>query len=110
EFDLLKARIIKIDIEGAEWHLLKALKPFIPLLASNAEIVLEAVDQYLISSNGSLNEIIALLGEDGFEPWLFENEYSPKWYATYRPRQPVPLGSKRLRQADLLFRRSVVQT
>ena len=104
--ELLAARLIKIDVEGAEWLVAQGMGDVLPRLRADVEILVEVKPDALAALGGSLDMFLALFERAGFMAYEIENSYQPADYM--RPSQATP---QRLRRrdfvmADLLFRRA----
>jgi FkbM family methyltransferase len=105
--ELRTARVIKIDVEGAEWDVCKGLMPVLPELRSDAEIILEVTPSEIESQGHQCSELIRGFTEIGFFPYVIDNAYSAEFLM--EPLQDNP--PRRLRefrlteQTDLVFSR-----
>ncbi len=106
EADLCRARLIKIDVEGAEWMVLQGLRPLLPRLAPDVRVLLEVTPSALARTGGSFDELLALFAGAGFAPPLeIPNRYDPGFYihpGDLTPRPPVLDGTGMM---DLMFSR-----
>ena len=66
---LRRARLIKIDVEGAEWLVLSGMAASLPLLARDVEILVEADPAALARHGASLPDLLALMRAGGFAPF-----------------------------------------
>ena len=102
--DLRRARVIKIDVEGAEWLVLRGMRDVLPKLAPDAEVLVEVNVRALRSFGASLRDLLELFAEAGFAPFEVRNGYDARHYLE-PPAAPVPL-CRELEFGDLLFRRN----
>src|SRR6185312_11674128 len=79
------AKIIKIDVEGAEWAVLQGLGNELRYLSPNTEIIIEANVAAICASGSSLGEFLKLFSDAGFKPYRILNPYSPAFYAMPLP-------------------------
>ena len=80
ELEFSSCRLIKVDVEGHEMHVLDGL---IPLLASSRpdlEIVIEISGRELELEGASVDALFKKMGALGFLPYLIENDYHPHRY------------------------------
>jgi FkbM family methyltransferase len=106
EADLLRARLLKIDVEGAEWMVLQGLRPLLPRLAPDVRVLLEVAPAALEETGGSLDALLALFAEAGFAPPLeIPNRYDAGFYINPGDLAPRPFRPDGTRMADLLFAR-----
>jgi FkbM family methyltransferase len=103
---LRSARMIKIDIEGAEWAVVQSLWDVLPVLAENAEIVVEAHEGAIRQSGGTPEAFLEIFSDAGSTAFVILNEYSIPFYIHDGPELNFsPLRDRNFSQIDLLFRR-----
>ncbi|MFJ4704419.1 FkbM family methyltransferase [Streptomyces anulatus] len=85
------ARVIKIDVEGAEAAAIRGLLPAIPGLRDDAELVVEITPRLLAKQGESAADLIDSLRAHGFHAYTLTNDYDPATYprAMSRPQPPV---------------------
>lgn len=105
EADLLAARLIKIDVEGAEWLVLRGLAPLLPRLRPEAEILLELNPAALERLGGSLDELLAMFARAGFTAFEIANRYDTRFYIAPVATAARPFDPRRGGLLDLVFRR-----
>jgi FkbM family methyltransferase len=107
--EIERARIIKIDAEGAEWRVIAGLAGVLPHCRDDLEIVVELAPGLLREDGASPDDIARLLGEHGFRPYRLENDYDGSAYyggnAARRPTRIAEFPSE-LEQFDVVFSRS----
>lgn len=86
--DLAAARVIKIDVEGAEAAAVTGLVPQLGLLRHDTELVIEVSPRLLRRQGRDLAEITEPLALHRWTPYLLANDYSAASYprAIRRPR------------------------
>jgi len=104
--DLLAARLIKIDVEGAEWMVIQGIAALLPQLRPEVEILIEVKRDALAAMGASVAALLALFADAGFAAFEVENDYGAASYIAGRPLAPVPLARQDFEMADLVFRRS----
>ena len=109
ENEVLNARFIKIDVEGAEWLVLEGIRHLLPRLSPRTEVLLEVNPESLRSMGVSVEGCLALFRDSGFDPWVIDAETNQPFYAGRR----ASVGIKPLANefdggevVDLLFRRN----
>lgn len=112
---LFSARLIKIDIEGAEWPLIKGITPMLGLFSASTEWIIEVTPTAIRSQGGSAQEIVETFFQAGYRAYIFENHYDIDWYARETRRllketperlvQPLTQPVESYDQLDLLFSR-----
>jgi hypothetical protein len=104
EFD--RARLIKIDVEGAEALVVDGLRELLPRARPDLEILIEISPERLAKQKRRPEDILAVLAEAGFRPYLLENDYSAtSMLSGARPPLLQPLDQPLRGQADILFSR-----
>ena len=104
-----RARVIKIDVEGAEAAAVRGLLPLLPSLRDDAELVVE-VGGGPRGARGpdTARAVIGMLCGHGFNVYRLENDYAPTAYraggACARPRR-VRDGGSVTGECDLVFSR-----
>ena len=102
---LLSARLIKIDVEGAEWLVIQGMAGVLPLLREDCEILLEVNPAALEQGGGSLEELLAVFAAAGFAPFEVPNCYQSRFYIQPPELTVTPFTRRTFDLADLVFRR-----
>ncbi|WP_280264803.1 FkbM family methyltransferase [Nocardia wallacei] len=105
--DLENARMIKVDVEGAEGTVLSQLARLVPRLRSDCEILVEVTPKWLAAMGHTVDEILKPLTDKGFRVFRVPNSYAPEdmTVAARHPSPPIPLTGAITRQTDLLLTR-----
>ena len=106
--EIRRARIIKIDVEGAEPDVLRGLVPVLGRMRDDLEIVMEVSPSLMSDPERSRDEIFATLSGFGFAAYVFDNDYGVETYLQGgRASRPVPLRDTAFSaQTDVLFSRA----
>jgi FkbM family methyltransferase len=102
------ARLIKIDVEGAEWRVVSGLTALLDDGRSDLEIMVEVAPRMLQEQGKSCQDVLDFFGARGFHPYSIENDYSAAaYYSRTSPRQPkrivyIPAEAE---QTDVIFSR-----
>jgi FkbM family methyltransferase len=111
--EMARARLVKIDVEGAEWLVLKGMRTVLRAGRADLEVVTEVSPSELVKHGATLKDYFELFRAHGFHPYRLENDYSPARYldptACHRPqrlRDPSALTA----QADIVFSRRDVES
>ena len=106
--EIRRARIIKIDVEGAELQVLRGLAPLLRRLPQSVEIIMEISPDLMPDAEHAREEIFATMQHQGFSAFVFDNDYGVDTYLHHELRKrPVALTDSRLKsQADVLFSRA----
>ena len=105
EAEICRARLIKIDVEGAEWPVVQGFAALLPRLSDRTELLIEVSAQALHDHGASVEEFLALFRAAGFQPFVIENRYSVDMYLEPVDARLKPLTESDFEQLDLLFRR-----
>ncbi|QBR07508.1 FkbM family methyltransferase [Streptomyces sp. S501] len=89
--ELAAARVIKVDVEGAEGSVVRGLVPALGRLRPEAELAIEVTPERLARLGESAQELLDALASHGFHPYRLPNDYAPASYprAVRRPG-PAP--------------------
>ncbi|MFF2805687.1 FkbM family methyltransferase [Streptomyces sp. NPDC058000] len=102
-----RARIIKIDVEGAEGTVLAGLVPLLDELPADCEIVVEVSPDRLAACGTTPDEVLAPFLAHGLHPYRLVNSYMPEDYPAMlrQPRPPVRVRGPVTEQMDLVLSR-----
>jgi FkbM family methyltransferase len=105
EDEILRARIIKIDVEGAELQVLRGLAPLLGRMRPDLEIVMEVSPCFMPDPSNSGDEIFSIMRAHGFQAFTFDNDYRVQSYLKKGSRaRPQPMtGFENETQIDVLF-------
>ncbi|MFD3885031.1 FkbM family methyltransferase [Streptomyces microflavus] len=106
--EIASARVIKIDVEGAEGGVIRGLAPMLDQLRPDAEITCEVTPDRMAQLGDSADELLATMREHGFNAYRLANEYTPESYLTAlrgSPLIPVRLHGRVVEESDLIFSR-----
>jgi FkbM family methyltransferase len=104
--EIAACRVIKIDVEGFEYEVVRGMAPLLDALPDDAEIVVE-VGPGTRGAGGSVDELWTTFTARGFAGFELPNEYTARFL-----REPVvPTTLRRLaappqRQTDVVFSRA----
>ena len=102
--DLLNARIIKIDVEGAESHVISGIEHLLPDFSPMTEIVIELNRDAVLEAGSSLDNIFSLFADHGFSAYELVNDYSTSSYLK-RPAidHPKRIDKPDFEHSDIIF-------
>lgn len=102
ESEIKMTRLIKIDVEGAEYNVLCGLFPILDKMAEDVEIVVEITPDAL--SDNEIQYIFSSFSKAGFFPYVLENDYSPEFYTSLKISQSLArMDSMTNEQTDIVF-------
>jgi FkbM family methyltransferase len=106
--EIKSARLIKIDVEGAEWQVMCGMTSVLENCPRNLEVIIEVTHRILEGEGRNAKEVLAFFTRLGFFAYRIENEYSVESYLTKgtakRPQRinAIPTDTD---QVDLIFSR-----
>lgn len=104
------ARVIKIDVEGAECSVVAGLAPILSQLREDAEVVVELAPERLTHTNERVEDIVGVFATAGLHPYMIENEYRSVAYLRRRkPVPPVRIREPITSESDVIFSRRDVE-
>lgn len=103
---ILSARVIKIDVEGAEFPVVRGFLPLLPRLSSRTELLIEVNAEGLHDHDCSVEAFFDLFRSAGFKPFAIDNRYSIDMYLQPASARLEPLEGYGFEQLDVVFRRT----
>jgi FkbM family methyltransferase len=104
--DMQRTRVIKIDVEGAEWSVIAGMRTLFEHARDDLEIAIEITPDRLHSYGRTAEDVLNFFAEFGFAPYEMPNSYGPRYYLTNidhdrprRIREPI------CTQMDVIFSR-----
>ena len=73
--EISTARVLKIDVEGAELEVVRGLEPVLDSAPDDMEVFLE-----LNPGEYDVKELLQPFRKRGYRAWIIPNEYEPKYY------------------------------
>ncbi|MEU8704126.1 FkbM family methyltransferase [Streptomyces sp. NPDC048565] len=111
--EIARARVIKIDVEGAEGGVVRGLAPLLDRLRPDAEITVEVTPSRMAQLGDSVEELLATMSRHGFHTYRLANDYSPGSYPKMlRDESVVPVRWRGpvVEESDLIFSRVDAET
>ena len=110
--EIARARVIKIDVEGAEGGVVRGLAPVLGDLRADAEIAVEVTPERMARLGDSVEELLRTMREHGFNVYRLVNDYSPASYpgAVRDPAPPVRWRGPIVGETELVFSRVDAET
>ncbi|MFI5704064.1 FkbM family methyltransferase [Streptomyces xanthochromogenes] len=87
--EIAKARVIKIDVEGAEGGVIRGLAPVLGDLRPDVEIAVEVTPERMTQLSDSVEELMVVMQKHGFNAYRLVNDYSAASYPR-AVRSPIP--------------------
>ena len=111
--EIAKARIIKIDVEGAEGSVVRGMAPILDRLRDDVEITVEVTPERMEQLGDSVEELLDTMRAAGFHAYKIDNEYAASSYpaALRGPAQmPTRWRGPVTGESDLVFSRVDAET
>ncbi|KOT59000.1 FkbM family methyltransferase [Streptomyces rimosus subsp. rimosus] len=105
---IARARVIKIDVEGAEGSVVRGLVPLLDQLRPDVELAIEVTPQRMLELGDSADELLGALRANGFHMYRLQNDYAAGRYpAALRRASEVPIRWREpiTDESELLFSR-----
>jgi FkbM family methyltransferase len=107
--EIRNARLMKIDVEGAEWHVISEMKSWLSQTREDFEITIEISRRMMQTQGVSLNDILHLFAEFGFQAYQIQNNYLASTYIQNdilcQPHRLYQWPDESMDQIDLVFSR-----
>ncbi|MFC8132040.1 FkbM family methyltransferase [Streptomyces sp. NPDC057302] len=105
--ELAEARVIKIDVEGAEGGVIRGLAPALGQLRPDVEIAVEVTPDRMVQLGDSIEELMETMARHGFHTYRLPTDYRPENYprALRRPEPPVRWRGPIVGESELVFSR-----
>lgn len=102
--EIKAARLIKIDVEGAEWQVICGMKSILRDCRKDLELIVEVNRKTLEAAGRSPREVLNFFCEFGFNPYCIQNDYLAERYL-YReaPRPPERIREISEELTDVIF-------
>lgn len=104
--EITSARLIKIDVEGAEGGVVRGMAPILDKLRPDAEITVEVSPDRMEQLGDSVTELLETMRKHGFHTYRLVNDYAPGSYpAVLRRSTVVPVRWRQpvVEESDLIF-------
>jgi FkbM family methyltransferase len=104
-----RARLIKVDVEGAEWDVVKGIgSALISEFSKNTSIIME-IDRIAVEARGGrVEQLLSIFVEQGYSAFQIENQYEVEFYAK-RPKLILkPIDRVVENRVDVVFQREPV--
>lgn len=110
EEEIKNVRLIKIDVEGAEWNVVSEMRSWLPSCRKEAEIIIEVAPDMLKTHGKTGQDMLDIFAELGYNAYEIANEYTADAYIHHHN----PINPKRLDgfpasgrdQYDIIFSRT----
>lgn len=113
EDEIANARVIKIDVEGAEGSVVRGMAPLLGKLRPDAEITVEVTPDRMQQLGESVNDLLKTFKAHGFHAYRLTNSYASASYPEalrHAPASPVRWQEAVAEESDLIFSRVDAET
>ncbi|MFE2744110.1 FkbM family methyltransferase [Streptomyces scopuliridis] len=111
--EIARARVIKIDVEGAEGPVVRGMVPMLDKLRPDVEITVEVTPERMAQLGDSAEELLTTMRDHGFNVYRLANDYAPESYPSAlrgKPVVPVRWRGAVVEESDLIFSRIDAET
>ncbi|MFC8569540.1 FkbM family methyltransferase [Streptomyces sp. NPDC057245] len=110
--EVAAARVIMVDVEGAEGAVVRGMEPLLDRLRPDAEIVVEVTPERMERLGDSVGELMEIMHRHGFHAYRLPNDYAPASYprALRRPAAAVRVRGAVEGETELVFSRTDAET
>ncbi len=106
EREIDTARLIKIDVEGAEGTIVSTLDSLLARARKDLEVIVEIDAELLAGQGQSADDLVGQFRTAGFHPYRLENDYTPARYVERRPSiPPARMQGPMVGVCDVVFSR-----
>ena len=103
--EIERVRLIKVDVEGAEWAVAQGMAPILESCRKEVEIAMEISPSRLAAQGHSAQEILDLFRAKGFRAYALENDYEMISYVPPVASQPILRVDRVTEHTDIIFSR-----
>jgi FkbM family methyltransferase len=100
-----RVRLVKIDVEGAEWAVAQGMAPIFESCRKEVEIAMEISPSRLAAQGHSAEEILNLFRVNGFHAYALENDYEMISYVPPVESRPILRVDRVTEHTDIIFSR-----
>jgi len=111
--EIANARVIKVDVEGAEGSVVRGMAPLLGKLRPDAEVTVEVTPDRMAQLGDTVEELLDTMRGAGFNVYRLANEYAAATYpAALRGASAVPVRWRGpvTSESDLIFSRIDAET
>lgn len=105
--EIARARVVKIDVEGAEGGVIRGLAPVLDQMRPDVEIAVEVTPDRMAQLGFAVEELMDTMQRHGFHTYRLPNDYAPDAYpgALGHPSAPVRWRQPIVGESELVFSR-----
>lgn len=104
--EVQNARLVKIDVEGAEWSVVTGMEPLLHSGRGDLELIIEIKPECLARYGKCYQDLLGVMSIAGFYPYRLENDYSALSYLDPHAHQrPQRIRSELKESTDVVFSR-----
>lgn len=104
--EMQNARLIKVDVEGAEWSVVQGMRPLLNSSRTDLEIIIEINPARLAQRGKKPEDLLNILLDAGFYAYRLENDYSALSYLVPNmDKRPTRIHNEIESSTDVVFSR-----
>lgn len=108
--EIENARVIKVDVEGAEWHVISEMTSWLHRTAPDLEIAIELSRSMMTAQGKSFKDILTIFNGFGFHAYRIRNDYLASscvaWENLSEPKRIFEWPGETVDQIDVIFSRT----
>ena len=108
--EIRSARLVKIDIEGAEGPAVAGMIPLLTEGRPDLEVMVEVDPDRMPAEGPGVNEVLRIFKDAGFYPYRVQNDYEAVAYIQPRIEPPRRLEGPVEAETDIIFSRVEAET
>lgn len=104
--EIQNTRLIKVDVEGAEWSVVQGMRPILDSIRNDLEIIVEVKPECLAQREKRPDDLLRIFLDSGFYAYRIENDYSALSYLSpYTDERPTRIREAIQSCTDVVFSR-----
>ena len=108
--EIKNARLIKIDVEGAEWNVISEMRSWLPCCRKDLEVIIEITCSMLKTHGKRGQDVFDIFSDLGFKAYQIENDYRTSAYINHSnrhsPKRLDRFPISEVDQYDIIFSRT----
>ena len=102
-----RARIVKIDVEGAEWFVAQGMRQFLRERSRSLEVLLEITPHRVVQTGHEPADVLRVFTDAGLEIYWIDNDYRTESLLRGAVTKPVPFTGPIVTDTDLVLSPSI---
>lgn len=104
--EMKNARLLKVDVEGAEWSVVQGMRRLLHSSRNDLELMIEIAPERLAQREKRSQDLLSIMLDAGFYAYRLENDYSALSYLSPRRfERPTRIRGEIQSSTDVIFSR-----